>query len=529
MIKALIAPMVLILGSCADIRLGIPPIRELYHEDAQRLARNPVIVIHGILGSRLVDRATGQVVWGAFTKDAIDVTTPEGARAFALDMDSRKPDRVVATGPVEKIDVDLLFGIISVDVYKQILRALGVGGYTDSLTTPGYAEDHYTCHSFFYDWRLDNVQNAMALGAFISKTRAGIDLNARTKVKSLRKEGTPAALASAVELEAWLAAGYRFDIVAHSMGGLIARYFLRFGTEDLPLDGSLPKVSWAGAEEVDRLVMVGTPNLGSIEALEELLNGMDLGLFLPSFDRSLLGSMPSIYQLLPRRSSRAFIDEDGQPVDLDLFDVDLWESNQWGLLDPRCAESLEVLMPRVEEAEERRVLAREYLSWCLARAAQFQGALDKDPESECPVELRLFASDTIRTKGIAILKGAPDGPKEACFVGPGTHLPGDGTVTRHSALGDRQFGTEARRDWLDTPIQWSSVTFLSDDHVGLTSNPQFTDNLLFYLLEQKPKRPAPNGKQAEPVSSHSTSLRPMQRARLGPIKPSSPFRLGSFL
>lgn len=42
---------------------------------------------------------------------------------------------------------------------------------------------------------------------------------------------------------------------------------------------------------------------------------------------------------------------------------------------------------------------------------------------------------------------------------------------------------------LDSSLAWDAVTFLPDDHIGLTQNPVFTDNLLFYLLEQPPPTP----------------------------------------
>ena len=32
----------------------------------------------------------------------------------------------------------------------------------------------------------------------------------------------------------------KFDIVAHSMGGIVARYAMMYGGADLPADGSLP-------------------------------------------------------------------------------------------------------------------------------------------------------------------------------------------------------------------------------------------------------------------------------------------------
>ena len=63
--------------------------------------------------------------------------------------------------------------------------------------------------------------------------------------------------------------------------------------------------------------------------------------------------------------------------------------------------------------------------------------------------------------------------------------PGDGTVLRSSALMDERVG----QGWspkLRTPIDWSQVSFLFSDHLGMTRDPGFTDNLLYLLLEQPP-------------------------------------------
>ena len=47
----------------------------LYEKSAQyhRPDRNPVIVIPGILGSRLVDETSGRTVWGAFDLSLIHI------------------------------------------------------------------------------------------------------------------------------------------------------------------------------------------------------------------------------------------------------------------------------------------------------------------------------------------------------------------------------------------------------------------------------------------------------------------------
>jgi len=35
------------------------------------------------------------------------------------------------------------------------------------------------------------------------------------------------------------------------------------------------------------------------------------------------------------------------------------------------------------------------------------------------------------------------------------------------------------------PIEWDQVLFLFSDHLDLTKNPAFTDNLLYFLLESQ--------------------------------------------
>ncbi len=66
----------------------IPDLGNLYNELAQREDpdRNPIIVIPGLLGSKLVDQDSGKTVWGAFGLGQVDPNTPQGARLFALPM-----------------------------------------------------------------------------------------------------------------------------------------------------------------------------------------------------------------------------------------------------------------------------------------------------------------------------------------------------------------------------------------------------------------------------------------------------------
>ena len=70
--------------------------------------------------------------------------------------------------------------------------------------------------------------------------------------------------------------------------------------------------------------------------------------------------------------------------------------------------------------------------------------------------------------------------------------PGDGTVLRSSALLDER---EARKiaQRLASPIRWTQVLFLFSDHLEITKDPAFTDNILYFLLESPRNAPPAGG------------------------------------
>lgn len=446
---------------------GRPDLGSIYSRTAQveDLRRNPIIVIPGILGSKLVDETERRVVWGEFGGNGIDPATPEGARLLGLPIENQTPleelaDTVKVAGPLDTLNVRV-FGVpFQIAAYREILTAMGVGGYHDaasSVAGVNYGQQYHNCFQFAYDWRRDNVETAALLHEFILEKKAYVEEERR---KRYGDDAEPV----------------RFDIVAHSMGGVMARYYLQYGNAPLPNDGSLPEVTWAGAEHVERLVMVAPPNAGSLQAVEYLTQGVQFSRFFSKYEPALLGTMPSIYQLLPRNRHRPVV-TGPQRVAVDLFDPRTWVQARWGFFNPTQSELLRHLIPDEPDPQQRLQIAFDHLSKCLHRAELFHKAIDVKTHPPEGTSIHLIASDAHPT----LFQYAVD---SRGTLTPTARVAGDGIVTRHSALMDERLSD--KNNWaprIQSPVKWDSVTFLFTDHLGLTKDPAFTDNVLYLLLE----------------------------------------------
>ena len=152
-------------------------------------------------------------------------------------------------------------GVLATDLFNNQLIPgfFGVDDY-DGLCATLKAVVRNPAQQFFkfpYDWRASNRWAAEALDAFI-----------RPKLHAWRngEGGSDAKL--------WL--------VSHSMGGLVARYFL----EHL-----------GGADITRHLITMGTPHRGAPKALNALVNGLGLG---PLDFSRVIRSFASTYELLPQ-------------------------------------------------------------------------------------------------------------------------------------------------------------------------------------------------------------------------------------
>jgi pimeloyl-ACP methyl ester carboxylesterase len=465
-IVAFVFLLALLTTTACSVPPRAPDLGGLYSELAQNEDpyRNPVILIPGILGSKLVDGPSEVVVWGTFGFGNADPTTPEGARLVALPMTRGKKlselqDNVIPTETLDKVVISFGGYPLVLNTYAYILGVLGVGGYRDQQQAEQGAVDwgdhHFTCFQFAYDWRRDIVDSAMKLDNFIKEKKQYVEQELERRFGITDHE-------------------VKFDIIAHSMGGLVARYYLRYGARDLPADGSLPQLTWAGSRHVSNVVMVGTPNGGSMDAMLKLVEGYHPALLLPNYPPAVIGTMPSLYEMLPRTRHGPLRDAQGDPVD-DIFDPELWRKNGWALADAKQDKMLQMLLPEEQSPKIRSQIAFEYLTKVLTRAKQFTAAMDvpaRPPES---LHLYLVAGDAEDTDKVA--RVGKNGKLTLTEKGPG-----DTVVLRSSALMDER-GPDRQTSRLISPIGWQQVLFLFSDHRNITNDPAFTDNLLYILLE----------------------------------------------
>ena len=448
-----------------------------------REGKRPVIVIPGILGSRIVNRRTGEVVWPSVFRSGVDglslPTTPDL---------SNNRDELVAARIIEGAKLAGNFGP-EVYVYHYLIRALeDYGGYREGdWANPPEGGDRDTFYVFAYDWRRDNVESARLLVK---------------RVEALKlKLGRP---------------DLRFNVVAHSMGGLVARYAAMYGDRDLPPEGSAPRPDWAGAGFVNKIFMFGTPNAGSAEAFAVLLEGYSVteGLrrrvrLLNKLSREDVLTAPSIFQLLPHGAAARFLDRDLRPLSVDLYDPATWRRYGWSAAnDPAFRAAYERGAARDEEAPAGRGTLADldaYFDAALARARRFHEALDAPGSSDAaaaPVKLFAFGGDCEETLSAPVVMQdgktgrwltltrpkslrASDGRRlRRGEVVRAMYAPGDGRVTRDSLMG-AGLGAAGRASALyETPLPVAYAAFACDLHSDLQNNRTLQDNALTLLVSE---------------------------------------------
>jgi pimeloyl-ACP methyl ester carboxylesterase len=438
-----------LLAACSAPR---PDLARLYASQANP-RQPPVVLIHGILGSRLEDPARGAEAWPGSAwrllfHDYRDL-------ALAIDAGTLSPlaDDLRVTGITDRA--------AGRDFYGEIMRVLSeAGGYRRGHPGDPVAPGEKKFYVFAYDWRQDNVATARALDAFIEQIR--------------RDHADPQ---------------MKVDVIAHSMGGLAARYYIRYGTQDVLDDNEFP-VNGHGAQRIRRAILLGTPNLGSVTAIQTMLEGVRT--VFGGVPPEVVATFPSVYQLLPHPLNDWLIKSDGEALDRDIFDVEIWRRFQFSVFSPQVRRRISAAYEEDADARVRLELLERYFHRQLERGRRFVWSLTV-PVSEPSVRYIVFGGVCNLTPA-RILVEEVDGesvirlwPGEIAEPVPGVDYdilmlePGDGVVTKASLLArDTLDPTVRRHRYSFFPMRYSF--FLCEAHNRLTGNINFQDNLLHALL-----------------------------------------------
>jgi pimeloyl-ACP methyl ester carboxylesterase len=439
-----------LLAACTSAPMR-PDLARMYHVAAQSPDDTPVILVPGLFGSKLRDRTTGVEVWpGPWNRilfsDYRDIELKFDPKTLEVLPDNLEPYAIADH-------------VLGQDFYGPIIETLAkYGGYARG--TPGTpakpGERRY--YVLAYDWRQDNVTHGRELDALIEQVR--------------RDYGNPQ---------------LRVDIIAHSMGGLIARYYLRYGPVDV-LDGTPQLVTLYGTTRVRKLILLGAPNFGSASSLHAYLTGEQIG-----FERmppELLATLPAGYQLFPHPLVDWLFDLEGKPLPDGLFDGATWRRYRWNIFDPASEARIRAAHP--QDADAYVASLQRYFDYRLERARRFMWMLST-PEPATPIRYVLFGGDCALTPSHLILEPDGGGAHARLYPADIQHPyagvpydlimmePGDGRVTKPSLLArDTLDPTAPQLDESFIPIAY--WFFLCERHDQLTSNASFQDNLLNVLL-----------------------------------------------
>ena len=447
-------------GGCISAR-KTPNLEQIFANARTRPGKRPVILIPGILGSELINPKTGEKVWPSAFR-----TSREGlpiSRDLEANRDELIPGKIVETAKLAKL-------LPEVYVYRDLLEALRrYAGYREGdWENPGVDGDRDTFYVFAYDWRRDNVANARELVRRLQ----------RLKDKLKRSD-------------------LKFNIVAHSMGGLISRYAAMYGDADLPAGDATIQPTWLGAAHISKIVMIGVPNEGSADAFATLVEGYSVteGLrrrvpLLNKLTAEDAARTPSVFQLLPHAGAVRFLDENLKAVDIDLYDPELWKRYGWSAL--HRVESTNGTNGQSDELDA-------YLAATLKRAQRFHQALDAVNGANSPVVLLAIGGDCEETLNSPVLLRDEKRNRWVTLTRPrefrtstgvkvpektvtaAMYVPGDGRVTRSSLLGENLFKLPDNQTGFTLSRY---AVFGCDLHGQLPRNKTLQDNALTAIVSE---------------------------------------------
>lgn len=411
----------------------------------------PVILVPGAEASTLAT-PEGDLVWAAGAAQLLDPRTFERLS---------RPLTPGGQGGERFVPTDIIRSVLGTDYYGGMIESLEqrVGG---PCVLPEAIEPQTSCVLFPWDWRLDLNEAAARLDRLINRLR-----------------------------EAKREPDLRVDLIAHSAGGIVVRYFIRFGARNVLDDPpERVQVDFAGAGKVRRAALIAVPNDGTLFGLGLMMRGHRVGMV--ELRPELIAVMPGAYQVMPHPDRPWLIDSEGRPLARDLYDPATWRILEQSIFAPE-------VMRRVREgpdAERRLAALQDWFALALERGRRMQLALSRRVAQ--PFGYDLFAGDCTptparfveeRSSGRARLRFAPEeieAPQPGLDYAALMQRSGDGWVTRGSALG-REAGAP--------PFRVDNAVFGCLEHAAMPAEHSVRHTLLglLALADKGPDRARPRG------------------------------------
>ncbi len=370
------------------------------------MSNKKILFIPGYFGSTLVERKSRKLRWvriSDFFTNKYDLCMTESYTDLPKKNDL-VDDQIL-------LKVKIIPKILEVESYEKTLKHL----------KKFCAEKNRELHTVTYDWRDDFHES-------IKKVYS--------KIKELTQNGE------------------KIEIVAHSNGGVLISYILRYGEQDF----INPSESWEGLKYIEKVSIVASPLHGAFSLFRHIKYGTPV-----LKNKKMMGSLDytsfksSYFFLPPPLHQRGYIEKKGNEYKMfDLFNFDYWKNHQWG--------------PFIEEHQKELPVNDQKFKELLLRAKNFQKLLNS--------EVKNHPNQTIK---IQVVQGLG----RSTFFYP-TFFSHDSIAEYHYPKKDRLNGDGVVANVSSEPLHWFNLfdlQFLSlkAEHLKIISDYKFQKHIHDFL------------------------------------------------
>jgi hypothetical protein len=239
-----------------------------------------LLFIPGYFGSTLIDKKTKELRWVRLSDFAANKYDLNMTEAYS---DLPKKHDLVDDQILMKVKI--IPKLIEIESYHKTLKHLK--SFCD--------ETNRELHTVTYDWREDFHHSILKIAK---------------KIDELTVDGN------------------KIDIVAHSNGGMLIAYYLRYGAQDF----FEAKENWEGVKNLDKISIVASPLHGAFSLFKHVKDGTPV-----LRNKRMMGSLDytsfksSYFFLPPIQYQRGYLLNKGSEFKIfDLFNPRYWKEYKWG-------------------------------------------------------------------------------------------------------------------------------------------------------------------------------------------------------